>query len=162
MAVLKSCDTFVSVGDAAVRGVSYLLMAFFKYCCSHLVSGLMHTSRLLFFSLALWEEETGIRRFYAFIQSLTERPKIILQPDVKCPLIIPYMIRVRRQDGNNGFDSFPNSCLTLFQILGYESNLSLSRTTQHCWAFFRATQLLMLAEQTMLSCVHYSHKSSLS
>lgn len=31
---------------------SYLLMAFFKYCCSHLVSGLMQTS-LLFFSLAL-------------------------------------------------------------------------------------------------------------
>lgn len=36
-------------------GRSYLLMAFFRYCCSHLVAGLMQTS-LLFFSLALWED----------------------------------------------------------------------------------------------------------
>lgn len=34
------------------REFPYLFRAFFRYCCSHLVSGLMHTS-LLFFSLAL-------------------------------------------------------------------------------------------------------------
>lgn len=46
---------------------SYLLMAFFKYCCSHLVSGLMQTS-LLLFSLALWEKKSRnweIRRHIA-------------------------------------------------------------------------------------------------
>lgn len=50
--------------ERAKRFLSYLLMAFFKYCCSHLVSGLMQTS-LLLFSLALWNkrvefEELGI------------------------------------------------------------------------------------------------------
>lgn len=38
--------------------LSYLLMAFFKYCFSHLVSGLMQTS-LLLLSLALQRRKTG-------------------------------------------------------------------------------------------------------
>lgn len=55
---VKKTDVFhfwVSIVRESERDrgfLSYLLMAFFKYCCSHLVSGLMQTS-LLLFSLAL-------------------------------------------------------------------------------------------------------------
>lgn len=52
------CVSFLcqhSEREGAKRFLSYLLMAFFKYCCSHLVSGLMQTS-LLLFSLALWNK----------------------------------------------------------------------------------------------------------
>lgn len=57
----ESCISFLSLSGVCLHReseeyFSYLLMAFFKYCCSHLVSGLMQTS-LLFFSLALWEKK---------------------------------------------------------------------------------------------------------
>lgn len=45
------------ISDLSVpEALTYLLMAFFRYCCSHLVLGLMQTS-LLFFSLALETRE---------------------------------------------------------------------------------------------------------
>lgn len=70
----------LSVQSREPAGFSYLLMAFFKYCCSHLVSGLMQTSRLLF-SLALQERQEGwdstlhftYRCTFAFIVSTQRR-----------------------------------------------------------------------------------------
>lgn len=56
---LHDDEACLHTGNQGFSFFSYLLMAFFRYCCSHLVSGLMHTS-LLFFSLALQREEIQI------------------------------------------------------------------------------------------------------